>query len=81
MDLHHEMYMRACDRKLHLAPLDDMKGKRILDIGTGTGIWCIEMGTSTLCLEGSQAYDGQPIRIQTRRSVSIVAHAALHGGA
>lgn len=44
MDIQHEMYMRACDHRLHLAPLDDMKGKKVLDVGTGTGIWCIQMG-------------------------------------
>lgn len=38
------MYMRACDRRLHLAPLGDTNGKRFLDIGTGTGIWCMQMG-------------------------------------
>ncbi|CAF9932285.1 MAG: hypothetical protein ALECFALPRED_005257 [Alectoria fallacina] len=42
MDLHHEMIMKACGGKLHLAPLTNPG--RILDIGTGTGIWCIEMG-------------------------------------
>lgn len=42
MDIHHEMTLRACDGKLHLAPLTNPR--RILDIGTGTGIWCIEMG-------------------------------------
>ena len=31
------------DGKLHLAPLDPTP-QRILDIGTGTGIWCIDMG-------------------------------------
>lgn len=29
--------------KIYLAPLKDPK--RILDVGTGTGIWPIEMGT------------------------------------
>lgn len=46
MDLQHEMYKRAVSGRLHLAPLlpaADMKEKRILDIGTGTGIWCVEM--------------------------------------
>lgn len=44
MDIQHEMCMRACDQRLHLAPLDDTNGKRFLDIGTGTGIWCMQMG-------------------------------------
>lgn len=44
MDIQHEMCMRLCDNRLHLAPLDDTNGKRFLDIGTGTGIWCVQMG-------------------------------------
>jgi len=31
------------DGKLHLAPIGDNPG-HILDLGTGTGIWCVEMG-------------------------------------
>lgn len=42
MDIHHEMLTKAMGGKLHLAPLTNPG--RILDIGTGTGIWCIEMG-------------------------------------
>ena len=42
MDIHHEMVLKACGGKLHLAPLTSPG--RILDLGTGTGIWCIEMG-------------------------------------
>ena len=44
MDMQHEMYMRASDGRLHSAPLTDTKEKRFLDMGTGTGIWCVEMG-------------------------------------
>ncbi len=33
--------MLLCDAHLHLAPLDNPR--RILDIGTGTGIWAIQM--------------------------------------
>lgn len=44
MDLHHEMYRRAMSGRLHVAPLPaNMEEKRILDLGTGTGIWCVEM--------------------------------------
>jgi cyclopropane fatty-acyl-phospholipid synthase-like methyltransferase len=31
------------DNKLHLAPIGDTP-QRILDLGAGSGIWCIEMG-------------------------------------
>ncbi len=50
MDLQHEMYMRALSGRLHVAPLVDMKDKRVLDLGTGTGIWCVDMGK--LCISG-----------------------------
>ena len=42
MDIHHEMLTKMMGGRLHLAPLTNPG--RILDIGTGTGIWCIEMG-------------------------------------
>jgi methylase of polypeptide subunit release factors len=32
--------LRLMDGELHLAPLNDPH--RILDVGTGTGIWCID---------------------------------------
>ena len=42
MDIHHEMMTKACGGKYYVAPLTNPG--RILDIGTGTGIWAIEMG-------------------------------------
>jgi trans-aconitate methyltransferase len=35
------MYLLTLDNKLHLAPLEDPE--HILDVGTGTGIWAIDM--------------------------------------
>ncbi|KAF8245535.1 UMTA methyltransferase family protein [Wilcoxina mikolae CBS 423.85] len=40
LDLHHEIMLQLLDGDLHLAPLEDPR--RILDIGTGTGIWAID---------------------------------------
>jgi len=34
--------MLLCDGHLHIAPLD--KPAKVLDIGTGTGLWAMEMG-------------------------------------
>lgn len=42
LDLSHLMFQKLLDGRLHLAPLDHPK--RILDLGTGTGIWALEMG-------------------------------------
>ena len=42
MDLHHEIFIRMLDGDLHRAPLPK-EPHRILDIGTGTGIWAIDM--------------------------------------
>ncbi|KAI9739710.1 MAG: hypothetical protein M1834_006429 [Cirrosporium novae-zelandiae] len=41
LDLAHYMITSLLDGKLHLAPLPS-DPSRILDIGTGTGIWAIE---------------------------------------
>ncbi|OTB01057.1 hypothetical protein M426DRAFT_26042 [Hypoxylon sp. CI-4A] len=41
-DLQHAMVMLLCDGKLHYAPLQNPQS--VLDIGTGTGIWAIDMG-------------------------------------
>ncbi|KAI5817571.1 S-adenosyl-L-methionine-dependent methyltransferase [Pyronema omphalodes] len=41
LDLHHEMVYLLYGRKLHFAPIENPH--RILDVGTGTGIWAIDM--------------------------------------
>ncbi|KAI5796057.1 S-adenosyl-L-methionine-dependent methyltransferase [Pyronema domesticum] len=41
LDLHHEIQRLGLNNKLHEAPLTEPH--RILDIGTGTGIWAIDM--------------------------------------
>ncbi|KAL4862610.1 hypothetical protein BDV12DRAFT_178584 [Aspergillus spectabilis] len=41
MDLEHHIFLLLLDGELHIAPLKDPE--RILDIGTGTGIWAIDI--------------------------------------
>ncbi|KAI4688976.1 hypothetical protein J4E81_007693 [Alternaria sp. BMP 2799] len=41
LDFAHHMYLLTLDQKLHLAPL--VNPQTILDCGTGTGIWAIDM--------------------------------------
>ncbi|KAL6414270.1 hypothetical protein AUP68_00788 [Ilyonectria robusta] len=41
MDLIHHIYSLVLRGKLHLAPIRD-KPQRVLDLGTGTGIWAID---------------------------------------
>ncbi len=45
LDLYHHMTKLLLDGKLHLAPIGS-NPQRILDLGTGTGIWAIDMGQS-----------------------------------
>ncbi|KAK0655836.1 S-adenosyl-L-methionine-dependent methyltransferase [Cercophora newfieldiana] len=42
-DMKHAMVKKLCGEKLFFAPIGDSP-QEILDIGTGTGIWAIEMG-------------------------------------
>ena len=41
IDIKHHVMLMLCHGRLHLAPLD--QPQTILDIGTGTGIWALEM--------------------------------------
>ncbi|KAK2023762.1 methyltransferase domain-containing protein, partial [Colletotrichum zoysiae] len=42
LDLNHMLIMKSIGKKLFLAPVPQANTHRILDIGTGTGIWAIE---------------------------------------
>ncbi|KAK7739027.1 hypothetical protein SLS53_005925 [Cytospora paraplurivora] len=42
-DMKHACVKMLC-QQLHFAPIDEQAVQNILDIGTGTGIWAIEMG-------------------------------------
>ncbi|KAK2049588.1 methyltransferase [Colletotrichum somersetense] len=44
LDMAHALMVKSIGNKLYLAPLKKNKVHRILDVGTGTGIWSMEMG-------------------------------------
>jgi methylase of polypeptide subunit release factors len=41
MDFEHHIFSLLLDGELHMAPLKSPQ--RILDLGTGTGIWAVDM--------------------------------------
>ncbi|RPA82278.1 S-adenosyl-L-methionine-dependent methyltransferase [Ascobolus immersus RN42] len=43
LDLLHHYHLLVLKGALFLAPVKDLAGKRILDLGTGTGIWAIDV--------------------------------------
>jgi methylase of polypeptide subunit release factors len=47
MDLVHHEYSLLLEGKLHLAPVDP-NAQRVLDLGTGTGIWAIDFAELVL---------------------------------
>jgi len=71
--MYHEIALQLYDGRLHLAPLKDPQ--RVLDIGTGTGIWAIDMADTYPCAE--------VIGIDLRHAayslaLSAVTHCLLH---
>ncbi|GAB1321037.1 mRNA 3'-end-processing protein YTH1 [Madurella fahalii] len=45
LDFAHHYLTKLLDDKLFLAPIqEDAEGLTVLDVGTGTGIWCIDFG-------------------------------------
>ncbi|KAK2041700.1 methyltransferase domain-containing protein [Colletotrichum somersetense] len=44
LDMCHAVMVKTIGNRLFLAPINEAKTQRILDIGTGTGIWAMEMG-------------------------------------
>lgn len=43
LDMHHHLSTLLSSGKLHFSPIGESP-QRILDVGTGTGIWAIEIG-------------------------------------
>ncbi|KAN0088992.1 S-adenosyl-L-methionine-dependent methyltransferase [Hyaloscypha variabilis] len=44
LDLQHHLFQLMFGGKIFTAPIDRTKLHRVLDVGTGTGIWAIDMG-------------------------------------
>lgn len=42
LDVHHYLIVTAMNSKLHYSPLPEGFSGRVLDMATGTGIWCID---------------------------------------
>jgi methylase of polypeptide subunit release factors len=50
MDLAHHIYGLLLGGELHLAPIGD-NPQRVLDLGTGTGIWAMDFAESDSFME------------------------------
>jgi hypothetical protein len=47
IDMQHHLWFIALHDQLHLAPINP-NPQNVLDMGTGTGIWAIDFGTTIL---------------------------------
>ncbi|MCJ1380625.1 Secondary metabolism regulator lae1 [Xylographa soralifera] len=64
MDIYHKLFLVARHEQLHKAPLLQSPDIRILDVGTGTGIWAIDMAEyPTAEVIGIDLVNIQPISI------------------
>ncbi|KAL3480789.1 S-adenosyl-L-methionine-dependent methyltransferase [Aspergillus californicus] len=61
LDMVHHVYYRALHNRLFLAPFNP-DGKRVLDIGTGTGVWAIQLGDSYPLTQEIVGNDLSPIQ-------------------
>jgi hypothetical protein len=71
--LQHHLTKIALHGRLHLAPVKEEDLKRILDFGTGTGSWAIEMGNLSLSQQQiSKLTLIQPKSTQESKSSAVI---------
>ncbi|RAK80762.1 class I SAM-dependent methyltransferase [Aspergillus fijiensis CBS 313.89] len=61
LDMIHHVFYRLLNQRLYLAPIDP-SGLRMLDIGTGTGVWAIQMGDENPTIDKIVGNDLSPIQ-------------------
>ncbi|KAK1148707.1 hypothetical protein N8T08_008592 [Aspergillus melleus] len=61
LDMIHHVFYRLLGDRLFLAPID-LTGKRVLDIGTGTGTWPLDVGDAYPGAEAVVGVDISPIQ-------------------
>ena len=71
LEIQHQLFDVILSGRLHLAPLDNPQ--RILDIGTGTGEWVVDMGTSRF-LFFSIPPSQKPVVLNSSQRISIPMH-------
>ena len=73
LDLHHHICKVALGGELFRAPVDLNSGGRVLDLGTGTGIWAIEMGDQfpKATIKGTDLSPIQPIFVPPNCSFEV----------
>lgn len=80
LDIHHEIMLLVAKGQLYKAPVEN--AQKVLDLGTGTGIWCIDFANDHPEAEviGLDLRSVHPMQWSLRVTTALPVHDAMRRG-